>query len=71
MPLLSWKSMNVCPHQYLAKVELIVSQSHRETLKRLIEYVKIAWAIVLIETFLPALEVYFSFHPITRLVILS
>ena len=54
---------------YLAIVELI--ESHRDfgSMKRLIVYVGMACATVLINISLPALEINFSFHPMTRLVI--
>ena len=55
------------PHQYLAHTEFIPSHIALGILKMLIEYVGIAWAIVLIRTSLPALEIFFSFHPITLL----
>ena len=64
-------SFFVFPHQYLAIVELI--ESHRDfgSLKRLIVYVGMAYATVLINISLPALEINFSFHPMTRFVICS
>ena len=40
-------------------------------LNTLIEYVGMAWATVLISTSRPALEMNFSFHPITRFDIFS
>ena len=61
----------VCPHQYLAKIELIESPTAFGILNRPIEYSGMTCAIVLINTSLPALEISFSFHPITLLLIQS
>ena len=64
-------SLRVCPHQYLATVELIPSHTFLGILKMLIVYVGITWTTILIKTSLPAFEIVFSFHPITLFVILS
>lgn len=61
----------VCPHQYLAIVEFMVSHNDFGISKMPMEYVGIACTIVLIRTFLLAFEINFSFHPITFLVIFS
>lgn len=60
-----------CPHQYLANTEFIPSQIVFRILNILMEYVGIAWAIVFKRTPLQALEINFSFQPITRLDIFS
>ena len=52
-------------------MELMLSQMEDGSLNRLMEYVGIAWATVLIRTSLPAFEIVFSFHPMTLLVIFS
>ena len=59
------------PHQYLANKKLILSQIDFGSLNNLIEYVGIACATILIRISRPALEINFSFHPITCLVIFS
>ena len=61
----------VCPYQYLAMVEFIVSHKVFGILKILMEYVGIAYATVLIRISLPTFEINFSFHPINLLVIFS
>lgn len=56
----------ICPHQYLAMVEFIVSHKVFGILKMLMEYVGIACATVLIRISLPAFEINFFFpshHP--------
>ena len=61
----------VCPHQYFANKELMLSHVDLGNLKMLMAYVGIACAIVLIRTSRPAFEMNFSFHPITHFVIFS
>ena len=59
------------PHQYLASKELMVSHMDLGSLKRLMAYVGISCATVLIRTSWPTFDINFSFHPITCLVIFS
>ena len=59
----------ICPHQYFAIIELISLQRFFGSLKRLIEYVDMTCAMDLMRTSLPAFEMVFSFHPVTRLVL--
>ena len=56
-------SLPVWPHQYLVMMELISLHNPFGSLNKLIEYVGIACATVLISTSLPALEMNFSFTP--------
>lgn len=61
----------VCPHQYFASKELMLSHVDLGNLKMLMAYVRIACATVLIRISRPAFEINFSFHPMTHFVTFS